>query len=288
MFKQRLITALILAPLALAAVFYLPLYLFAAVLSAAFLLGAWEWSGFCGLTNKRSRALYVVFTAALMALFYAVTPLDPNQLVLHNLPLFSILMLGAAWWLLAIVLVLTFPASQRLWASSDWRRALMGWCTLLPAWAALLYIRGLGYEQSSFYGAWLIFALLGLVWAADIGGYLVGKPFGKTKLLPKVSPGKTLEGMLGGLGFVLLVLTALLVWRDWPGVSWHWYLAAIALTVLSVFGDLSESMFKRVAGKKDSGAFLPGHGGILDRIDSLTATAPLYALLLAFLGKQFL
>ncbi|EIW89184.1 phosphatidate cytidylyltransferase [Alishewanella agri BL06] len=288
MFKQRVITALILAPLALAAVFYLPLSGFAAVLSAAFLLGSWEWSGFCGLANRRSRASYVALTAILMAVFYALTTFDTAGSLLNNTPLLSILLLGAAWWLLAIVLVLSFPASQHLWASSDWRRALMGWCTLLPAWAALIFIRNIGYEQSSFYGGWLIFALLGLVWAADIGGYLVGKPFGKTKLLPKVSPGKTLEGLLGGLGLVLLVLTALLSWQSWPGVSWHWYLAAIALTLLSVFGDLSESMFKRVAGKKDSGAFLPGHGGILDRIDSLTATAPLYALLLAFLGKQFL
>lgn len=288
MFKQRVITALILAPLALAAVFYLPLWGFAAVLSAIFLLGSWEWSGFCGLENRRSRVSYVAFTAILMAGVYASTAFDTVGSLLNNLPLFSMLLLGAVWWLLAIVLVLSFPSSQSLWASSSRRRALMGWCTLLPAWGALIFIRNIGYEQSSFYGGWLIFALLGLVWAADIGGYLVGKPFGKTKLLPKVSPGKTLEGMLGGLGFVLLILTLLLSWKNWPGVSWHWYLATIALTLLSVFGDLSESMFKRVAGKKDSGAFLPGHGGILDRIDSLTATAPLYALLLAFLGKQFL
>jgi phosphatidate cytidylyltransferase len=288
LFKQRVITALILAPLALAAVFYLPLWGFAAVLSAIFLLGSWEWSGFCGLENRRSRVSYVALTAILMAGVYASTAFDTVGSLLNNLPLFSMLLLGAVWWLLAIVLVLSFPSSQSLWASSSRRRALMGWCTLLPAWGALIFIRNIGYEQSSFYGGWLIFALLGLVWAADIGGYLVGKPFGKTKLLPKVSPGKTLEGMLGGLGFVLLILTLLLSWKNWPGVSWHWYLATIALTLLSVFGDLSESMFKRVAGKKDSGAFLPGHGGILDRIDSLTATAPLYALLLAFLGKQFL
>jgi len=280
------ITALILAPLALFAVFYLPLVGFAIFLSLAFLLGAWEWSGFCGLDKRRLRAVYVALTALLMALFYCFTPLT-GELAGNSL-LFSMLLLGAAWWLLAIVLVLSFPRSQTLWAGSDWRRALMGWCTLLPAWAALLFIRGLDYDESRFYGAWLIFALLGLVWAADIGGYIVGKPFGKTKLLPKVSPGKTLEGMLGGMTLVLLVVTGLLVWLDWPGQAYHWYLAAILLTVLSVFGDLSESMFKRVAGKKDSGAFLPGHGGILDRIDSLTATAPLYALLLVFLGKQFL
>ncbi len=286
MFKQRVITALILAPLALAAVFYLPLAGFAAVLSGAFLLGAWEWSGFCGLAERRIRATYVGLTALLMLLCYSVVPL--NGPLPDNVLLLAILLLGAAWWLFAIGLVLTFPASQTFWATSGARRALMGWCTLLPAWAALLFIRGMQYDLSPFYGSWLICALLGLVWAADIGGYIVGKPFGRTKLLPKVSPGKTVEGMLGGLIFVLLVLTGLLGWLDRTEPSYHWYVAAVLLTILSVFGDLSESMFKRVAGKKDSGAFLPGHGGILDRIDSLTATAPLYALMLAFLGKQFL
>lgn len=288
MFKQRLITAIILAPLALAGVFFLPLGWFAAILSAAFLLGAWEWSGFCGLTQRRMRAAYVVLTAILMMVLYSLIAFQQPINLLSSMPLLAMLLIGATWWSIAILLVLTFPASQKLWANSGGRRAFMGWCTLLPAWAALLFIRSLGYDHSVFYGAYLICALLIMVWAADVGGYLVGKPFGKTKLLPKVSPGKTLEGMLGGIALVLLLVTALLVWRNWPGVVWHWYLAAIALTLLSVFGDLSESMFKRVAGKKDSGAFLPGHGGILDRIDSLTATAPLYALLLAFLGKQFL
>lgn len=286
MFKQRVLTALILAPLALWAVFYLPLVGFAGFLSLAFLLGAWEWSGFCGLTQRRFRIAYVFATGCLMAMLYYVMPLTGE--LSENSLLLSLLLLGAAWWILAIVLVLSFPASKRFWADSDWRRALMGWFTLLPAWAALLFIRGINYADSSFYGAWLIFALLGLVWAADIGGYIVGKPFGRTKLLPKVSPGKTLEGLLGGLICVLLVVTALLTWLAWPADVYYWYLAAILLTLLSVFGDLSESMFKRVAGKKDSGIFLPGHGGILDRIDSLTATAPLYALLLAFFGKQFL
>ncbi|MDP5034502.1 MAG: phosphatidate cytidylyltransferase [Alishewanella sp.] len=286
MFKQRVITALILAPLALVAVFYLPLVGFAAVLSAAFLLGAWEWSGFCGLAARRIRASYVILTALIMLCWYSLVSF--SEPLSSNLLLFSLLLLGAAWWTLAIVLVLTFPNSQTLWATSGVRRALMGWFTLLPAWAALIFIRGMHYDETPFYGAWLICSLLGLVWAADIGGYLVGKPLGRTKLLPKVSPGKTLEGMLGGLVFVLLMVTALLAWLEKTDHSLYWYVAAVLLTVLSVFGDLSESMFKRVAGKKDSGAFLPGHGGILDRIDSLTATAPVFALMLAFLGKQFL
>ena len=281
MFKQRVITALILAPLALMAVFYLPLAGFAVFISAAFLLGAWEWSGFCGLPNSASRAVYVGLTGAILAVLYWFLPVQISWPVETNLLLSSLVLAGVAWWLLAIVLVLSYPRSKKLWANHDWVKALMGWLTLIPAWAAVLFIRSTDYAASSFTGAWLIFALLGLVWAADIGGYIVGKPFGKHKLLPNVSPGKTVEGMLGGLALVAILVTAVAAAKDWPAQTPVWYVAALLLTVLSVFGDLTESMFKRAAGKKDSGAFLPGHGGILDRIDSLTATAPLFAIFVA-------
>lgn len=287
MFKQRVITALLLAPLALLAVFYLPLPGFVVFISAAFLLAAWEWSGFCGLANKSMRAMYVCLTAAIFLLLYVLLPAQLAQPLATQLLLHSLLLVGVAWWLIATMLVLTFPRSQKVWAKRDWLKALMGWFTLVPAWAAVLYIRHTGYADSEFTGAWLICALLGLVWAADIGGYIVGKPFGKHKLLPRVSPGKTVEGMLGGLGFVALLVTVVAALQDWPEQTAFWYIAALMLTVLSVFGDLSESMFKRVAGVKDSGAFLPGHGGILDRIDSLTATAPLFALIIALLSGHY-
>lgn len=284
MFKQRVITALILAPLALMAVFYLPLAGFALFISVAFLLGAWEWSGLCGLASKLMRWVYVILTAIILSLLYWQWPVPLQWPVEHNVLLSSLLLAGIGWWILAIVLVLTYPRSQKLWASSDWGKALMGWLTLIPAWVAVLFIRSTDYTASNFTGAWLIFCLLALVWAADIGGYIVGKPFGKHKLLPKVSPGKTVEGMLGGLGLVAIVVTLVAWLQDWPAQTGIWYISALLLTVLSVFGDLTESMFKRVAGKKDSGAFLPGHGGILDRIDSLTATAPLFAIIVALYG----
>jgi phosphatidate cytidylyltransferase len=284
LFKQRVITALILAPLALLAVFFLPLVGFALFISATFLLGAWEWSGFCSLPNKATRGAYVGLTAVLLALLYWQLPLQMQYPIEGNILLSSLLLAGIGWWLLAIILVLTYPRSQALWAGSDWGKGLMGWLTLIPAWAGVLFIRATDYAASSFTGAWLICCLLGLVWAADIGGYIVGKPFGKHKLLPKVSPGKTVEGMLGGLALVALAVTIVAELQDWPAQVGIWYAAAFLLTILSVFGDLTESMFKRVAGKKDSGAFLPGHGGILDRIDSLTATAPLFAIIVAVFG----
>jgi phosphatidate cytidylyltransferase len=283
LFKQRLLTALFLAPLALLAVFYLPLSSFALFVSVVFLLGAWEWSGFCSLANRRSRAVYTLLTGLLLLMLYFLQPIALQYLFADTLTM-ALVLAGVIWWLVAVVLVLTYPQSQCFWSGRDWLKALMGWLTLLPAWSAIVFVRGLDYPEAEFTGAWLLFGLLGLVWAADIGGYIVGKPFGKRKLLPKVSPGKTLEGMLGGLLLVLLLVSAVGYWLSWPADIAFWYLAAIVLSGLSVFGDLTESMFKRAAGKKDSGAFLPGHGGILDRIDSLTATAPLYALLLALFG----
>lgn len=284
MFKQRVITALILAPLVLGAVFFLPLNYFALFLSAMFVIGAWEWSAFCGYQKLASRLLFCGVIAGSFAGIYAALPPTPYWPVQLDSLSSTLLGIGIVWWLVAVLLVLSFPKSSESWANGHIRRALMGWLTLVPAWVALLLIRSVDYYQNTFTGAWLIFLLFGIVWAADIGGYVIGKPFGKTKLLPKVSPGKTLEGMAGGFAGVLLLVTGVCLYLGWPPQSLTWYIAAVLLTLLSVFGDLSESMFKRVAGIKDSGSIFPGHGGLLDRIDSLTATAPLYALLLALLG----
>lgn len=284
MLKQRIITAIVLAPLALLAVFFLPLAGFSLFVALAFLIGAWEWSRFCHLTENMHRYGYVVLTALMMVLVYLALPSVLNWPLTAAVFVLPALGIGVLWWVCAVVLVLTFPRSESLWAKSLWRKAVMGWLTLLPAWLALVLIRSVDIEQNQFTGAWLICGLLGLVWAADIGGYLVGRPFGKTKLLPNVSPGKTVEGMLGGLALVFLLVLALAATLGWPSQTLLFFFAALVLTILSVVGDLTESMLKRVAGVKDSGTILPGHGGILDRIDSLTATAPLYALLVALLS----
>ncbi len=284
MFKQRVITALVLAPLALAAVFYLPPAGFAIFLVSAFTVAAWEWAGFCGWHHAAGKS---AFSALLVLLYSAVCLVTPAALhwpVQTNYTVQTLLWLGVIWWLLAVLLVISFRSSQQWWAKSQGLKALMGVLTLLPSFTAILLVRQVNYEQSTFTGAWLICLMLGLVWAADIGGYVIGKPFGRHKLMPDVSPGKTLEGFGGGLLFVLLLVTAVAAGQSWPEQTLLWFGAAVVLTLLSVFGDLSESMFKRVAGLKDSGSIFPGHGGMLDRIDSLTATAPLFAIFVALFG----
>jgi phosphatidate cytidylyltransferase len=284
LFKQRVLTALLLAPLALAAVFFLPLSGFAVFVAIAFLLAAYEWASFCGWQHKLAKLSYVVATGFGFVGCYLVLPSQLHWPIQTNLFADTLIYIGIAWWLIAVLMIVSFSKSKVFWENNVVLKALMGFTTLIPSFAALLLLRNVNYVQSEYTGAWLIFTLLGLVWAADVGGYAIGKPFGKRKLMPAVSPGKTLEGLFGGMLFVMLLVTAIAAYCGFPEDMLLWYCAAGLLTLLSVFGDLSESMFKRVAGLKDSGSIIPGHGGIMDRIDSLTATAPLFALFVALFG----
>ena len=246
MLKQRVITALILALVFLFALFGLPAGYFSFFIGAALLIGAWEWAAMSGFARLWQRLLYVAV-------------------------LLGLLVVGCAWWAVALLLVQGYPSSAILWGNA-WLRLLMGVLVLVPAWVALVYLR----QQA--YGAWLVLALILVVALADSGGYFVGRRFGRRKLAPAVSPGKTWEGFAGGL-LVNLLLALLLAW--FLGLNLLLLLAVIIPTSLvSVLGDLLESMVKRHAGVKDSGSLLPGHGGVLDRVDGITAGAPVFALAL--------
>lgn len=274
MLKQRVITALILVAALGLALFLLPASGLALLFGAIVVLALWEWSNLAGLQSATTRLLYCAAGAAALWGLQAGSDLlggAPRADLLRTL--FSAV---ALWWLLALFLVLRFPAGAGLWANRP-VRLLMGALVLLPAWLALVWLRLQGQ------GEWLILLLIALVAAADIGAYFSGRAFGQRKLAPRVSPGKSWEGFWGGLASALLLV--LLVWLRWGG---QWpplalplpaLLGIAAVTVLaSVLGDLLESMLKRQRGIKDSGALLPGHGGLLDRLDSLTAAAPIFAL----------
>jgi phosphatidate cytidylyltransferase len=182
------------------------------------------------------------------------------------------------WWAVATRLVLTYPASAQHWKSPA-RKLLIGLLVLLPAWQGLVYIKALAL------GNWLILAVMMLVWCADIGAYFTGRAFGKRKLAPEVSPGKSWEGVYGGLAVSLLGTLVVGLWADFTARQLLGSLVAAGIVVfISVVGDLTESMFKRRAGIKDSSNLLPGHGGVLDRIDSLTAAIPVFAVLLWIAG----
>ena len=281
MLKQRIITALILAPAAISAIFYLPIGYFAVLLMAIIAIGAWEWARFMGLTNTAHRLTYAAATTALVALLWFLLPVDQTWLVISGVQheITSLLWLSVIWWLFAALLMVLFPKSSAFWAKNKFMIALFGWLTLVPTWLAFMLLRTNGYNFDEFQGAQLLMYLFMLVWSADVGAYFVGKSIGKHKLMPNVSPGKTIEGFLGGVvcAAVLTVVVGLtLQWSTGEFISA--LLVTLLITTISVLGDLTESMFKRQAGVKDSGTILPGHGGILDRIDSLTATAPVFAL----------
>ena len=267
MLKQRVITALVLLPIALGGFFLLDGAAFALFIAAVIGLGAWEWARLAGLPGQAQRVAYAALVGVLL-------------LGLYQLPQLArlVLVVGVVWWGVATVLVLRYPASSRYWAGVP-GKLLIGLLILLPAWQGLVLLKQWPLANS------LILAVMVLVWAADIGAYFSGKAFGKRKLAPQVSPGKSWEGLLGGLLTSLLLTLITGLYRGWGGGALLLALAGAALVVLiSVVGDLTESMFKRQSGIKDSSNLLPGHGGVLDRIDSLTAAVPVFAALLWLAG----
>jgi len=285
--KQRIITALIIAPLAIAAIFYMSLENFSFFIMSVMAIGAWEWGPLMGFENKRRRIAFVITTITLISFIWYLFPLLSFWSSRFELQLFVqyILWLAVLWWLLSATLTFLYPRYSSFWASHRSVRGVFGWLTLIPTWLAFVVLRSNDYVNDQYHGAQLIMFLFLMVWSADIGAYFVGKSVGKHKLMPNVSPGKTMEGFIGGVIFACILVSI-------AGYSLDWQLPQILLvlcvtlliTTISVLGDLNESMFKRQAGIKDSGSILPGHGGILDRIDSLTATAPIYALCYASFG----
>ena len=279
MLKQRIGTALVLLPVALGCIFFLTPNGFALFALVVLGMGAWEWSPLMGVRKPLGRVAYTAFVLAVIAVLYALAPMDN---LWENGSLAGALLWpivgGILWWLMAILMVINYPRSHRLWRRSRVFVGVFGLLVLVPAWAALVGVRALHFDVNPLFGAWAVLYIFALVWAADVGAYAAGRLFGKHKMIPAVSPNKTIEGLLGGiaLAFVVMVIVAQIVPvpRD---MYVGFYTVGLATVIVSVFGDLSESMFKRCAGVKDSGSILPGHGGVLDRIDSLTSALPVFA-----------
>jgi len=264
MLRERVITALLLAPLLLWVVLWAPTQIAALVIGAAILIGAWEWSQFCGLKRFIHRVRYVLLIAAALVLAWRYQ----NDMRVVNAILISALL----WWGLALCWLAFAPQRRQAFAA-----ALAGVLVLVPTWLALTQL-----HRVPKLGAQLLLFMLVLVFAADIGAYFAGRTFGRLKLAPQVSPGKTWEGVLGGLSAAVAVAVLGAVWFDFKVAAFVGLCTAVAIG--SIVGDLTESMFKRHAGLKDSGKLLPGHGGILDRVDSISAAAPIFALGMVWMG----
>lgn len=267
----------------LAALFLLPLAGFTVVVLAICMLSAWEWGQFSGFSSRIQRIwLALLFGLLLASMTFSLPAYQP----LIALPAVSLTLWSSlSWWMVALLMVLTYPFSARFWNQSRFLRLFFGLITLMPFFWGMLVLRRYHYETNHYAGAWWILLVLLLVWGADSGAYLFGKLFGRHKLIPKVSPGKTWEGLVGGIGVTLIIAYFFNKFAPFHVPSKALIICSIVATLASVLGDLTESMFKREAGIKDSGQLIPGHGGILDRIDSLTAAVPVFTCLLLLAYK---
>lgn len=262
--RKRIGTAVVLVVALLIVVLWLPAAATAILLTLMMLAGAWEWSAFLRLRSAGLRAAYLVCVAALMPIVWHFTAEQKGRdLVLAS---------AVIWWLLALLWIAFAP--RRI---APWSAALAGVLALLPAWIALVRMR-LELPRGA---EWMLFTLV-LVFAADIGAFFAGRRFGRLRLAPVVSPGKTWEGALGG---VLAGALVAVIGARWFGAPLRALLPlCVAATGFSIIGDLTESLLKRYAGLKDSGRLFPGHGGVMDRIDSVTGAAPVMLLGLTALG----
>jgi len=266
--KQRVITALILVPLVIVNTLMLPTRYFGLSLSVVILMGAWEWAELMGWKSRIRRTTYSLTVAALLYTVFRLDTFFPQGWLLLSI-------LALVWWCVALGWVVQFE--QGIPIGSLKRpvvRIFVGWLILVPTWGALTSI-----HRYAEVGPILVILLMVLIWGADSGAYFFGKRFGKKRLSARTSPGKSWEGVAGGLLIVGLLSIAVGFYVRLPLEQWVTLIfLSLATAILSILGDVTESLFKRQIGIKDSGHLLPGHGGVLDRIDSLTAAAPFFAL----------
>ena len=257
-----MLTAIVLVVLLVGTLFFLPPVAAIFLLGFFLLTGSWEWSGFFLADRLFARGLYVLLLVTLAA---AISVMLRAGVLIEPL-----LFVAVIWWLFVAAWLVTGGA---VFAGAC---ALAGIMAFIPGWYAVMRL------FASPDGAWLFIWLVSIVAAADIGAYFVGKSLGRHKLAPRISPGKTREGLFGGLGCAALVAA---VGAEIVGASPLIFAGVgVAIAVVSVVGDLTVSLFKRSAGLKDSGRILPGHGGVMDRIDSLVAALPLFVLILVVTG----
>jgi phosphatidate cytidylyltransferase len=273
MLKQRIITALILAPLVLWGVLKLPNQYLMLVLALILLVAGYEWVKLAGVTRRFEQGLLLLMLALTMAGLGYLS-------YVHMEWIKWIMAANALWWLVVLARLRRFTGAEVL-QGLNLSQLIEGLIVLVPAWLALVLIHRMPHD-----GPLLLVFLLLLIWSADIGAYFSGRRWGRVKLAPRVSPGKTREGVYGGMAGAVVCGVLLAWWRDWELTNYPFAVALCLVTALvSVVGDLFVSMLKRLRGVKDSGALLPGHGGLLDRIDSLTAAAPLFLFGLLLLGE---
>lgn len=280
MLKQRVISAIVMIAIVCAALFWFSPFYFCLALGLVVTLGVWEWTQFARLKSVwRLVVSAIAGTFLFLWIFSQADYLNAGRVFADYAE--PLLLLAVIWWIAAFGLVISYPKSAKLWGKSLILQLIFAFNTLVPFLIAVAALRLENYNSDSFHGVQLLLYVFVLVWAADSGAYFAGRAFGKHKLAPKVSPGKTWQGVIGGLIAATVLAMAFIHFAGDDLFQRGTLLSLTALSVatvaVSVLGDLTESMFKRESGIKDSSNLIPGHGGILDRIDSLTAAAPFFA-----------
>ena len=267
MLLARILTALIFAPLVIFSVISLEKTGFSIALLIIFTIALWEFSSLSKLKSVLLRVTYILLTVAITYFLSGIQSI-----------LVPVLIASLLWWIMALYLVIVFPRNSQYIHESFTVKIINGLFLFVPMSLSLMALHMINNS--------LVLLLFGLIWASDIGAYFTGKAFGKTKLSPNVSPKKTVEGLFGGIVFSLIIgVLYVIILKDTPSINDYLMFGflSIVVTLTSVLGDLFESLLKRLSNVKDSGKILPGHGGMLDRIDSLTSSAPVFFLLFTYL-----
>jgi phosphatidate cytidylyltransferase len=271
MLITRILTALLLVPLAILVILWPPTWLFALIVAAVFLAAQWEWTRLCGLRTPAARAVLLAVTAALFVALW----------LLRATPAWwwATIAAGVLWWGFSLLWLRGYSFGAAPNRENRTLKWLAGLLVLVPSWAALAMVHGSGPH-----GHWWVLLALVIVWAADTGAYFSGRLFGKRKLAPRISPGKTWAGVYGALlGGALAALAGGWLLDIRGAVLAGLVVLALFTVTVSIVGDLFESLMKRHADVKDSGDLFPGHGGLLDRLDSVFAALPVFAV-----GKMLL
>jgi phosphatidate cytidylyltransferase len=277
--KQRIITAVILLLCLFTATTLFPPFWFALFIAAVVLVASWEWGALIGLTDSKSRQAYLATMILMLIGALLLLGLEPGTDRIDLFRALMVLSLGLVWWSIAWLMLFGYPGNAEQWNDKS-KIGLMGLLALIPTWVGIVVLKYL--LPSGF----LVLGLVIMVAAVDVGAYFAGRAFGSRPLAPSLSPKKTWEGVWGGLA-TCCVVGALFVW------GMHSYLfelniwqiivllfSSLVITVFAVVGDLVESMLKRNSNLKDSGHILPGHGGILDRVDAILAVTPVSVIIL--------
>lgn len=271
MLKTRIITAIVLLLGFGADLFFASYEIFALVLGFIVAASAWEWSRLCGVKDEHQQTAYAA-VVGLLALIVLYIPF--NEALIK-----WVLLGGFIYWLcvpISFYMAPKLPPISRI----DGVLLAAGVLFMLVAAVSIQYLRSFAPNSS----AWLLLYALSVIWVMDIGAYFSGRQFGRRKLAPLISPGKTWEGVYGGLALTCLLMIAVMFMADWAdGNRLKLFVATLFTAAASVLGDLSESRIKRAADQKDSSQLLPGHGGVLDRLDGVLAAAPVFAFLWAWM-----